>query len=79
MDSRAGLKLGFNFVTIPDIAQSRTTGGCVFYKMAYLHQKCNSRLASNTTYPEIYYSNLKKCDLREFYGDAKEGISNAPA
>ena len=46
----------------------------VFHVLLYLQEKHNSRLALDTTYPEIYHNSFKKHKWFEFYGDIEEAI-----
>jgi hypothetical protein len=51
----------------------------VYHIYAYLKHKHNARLVLDPTYPTIDQSVFKKCDWKEFYGDAIEPIPpNAP-
>ena len=51
----------------------------VLHIFGYLKKKHNSRVVLDPTYPEIDMGMFKKCDWKDFYGDAVEAIPpNAP-
>jgi hypothetical protein len=51
----------------------------VFHMYAYLHNKHNSTMVFDPSYPDIDMRDFKVCDWKNFYGDVKEAIPpNAP-
>ena len=51
----------------------------IYRVYAYLHNKHNSPMVFDPTYPVIEMSSFKECDSREFYGNVKEStLPNMP-
>ena len=46
----------------------------VFYVLAFICQKYNSRIAFDPTYPSINMSDFKKYKWKDFCGELKEAI-----
>ena len=51
----------------------------VLHVFAFLHQKYNSRMGFDPTYPTMNMSDFKRCKWKDFYGKLKKAIPpNAP-
>ena len=59
-----------SFLALPRVQSLKVA----WHMLGYLHQKKNSRLACDLTYPEIDHSQFRECDWIEFYSDVKEAI-----